>query len=364
MRPEKPPRFMYHSFPRRRAGEDANVKGLSILRLIVSNGLLLTPEIEHWRDSKTPPSPSEDYIAVSKRCCFTELAAHELPRHADYFGSFALEFDARTLVDLGAMPVFYLPRTTGTDGYGPGPAIVTQLAHVQDLLSRITAFREFSAVAGGTHPSAPLMAQSGTDGGLVVLVPGTDLSLTVPADIIARAKQVNPSFSFVPPEGLTPLGLTAGTLQSIFNVLHWGIHNPDVLTGTIKALGSLFYSTERPDDPFLSHYQQREWRIIAGMKKEGVPVSQPISGDLRLALLELDRAFFERTIPLPSGPKALVDGCEVFGNPASGVPLLGSVRRIIAPECALSDVAALMQRVRDIDVVALESLATESGAAA
>lgn len=104
-------RFMYHSFPRRRAdGERDHGKGFAILELIAEHGLLLTPEIERWTDVKTAPSPPEEYIVVSRRCCFTELAPHEVPNHAERFGDFALEFEHRTLLDLGAMPVFYVPR--------------------------------------------------------------------------------------------------------------------------------------------------------------------------------------------------------------------------------------------------------------
>jgi len=357
------PRFMYHSFPRRRSGEDSDTKGLSILKLIASNGLLLTPEIEHWRDSKTPPSPPEDYIAVSRRCCFTELAPDDLQKHAGYFGNFALEFDQRTLVDLGAMPVFYVPRTTGTDGYGPGPALVTQLAHAQELLARVTAFRKFSQAVGEMHPSAQILASAGINGGLVLGVPGSDVSYSIPADVVARAKKVNPSFDFVAPSSPTPLGLTAGTLLSIFNLLHWGIHDPDVLTGTIKALGSLFYSTERPDDPFLSHYQQREWRIIGGMKRDGIPLSRSLPIEMRRALIDLDAPFFQWMLPFPSGSKALVDECEVFGFPQDGTSILSRVRRAVVPERAMNEAAAILHE-SGVEVVSLESLAATSVSAA
>ena len=352
-------RFMYHSFPRRRSRNDGDAKGLAILKLIASNGLLLTPEIEHWRDSKAPANPAEDYIVVSKRCCFTELAAGELPKHAEYFGNFALEFDPRALVDLGAMPVFYVPRTTGTDGYGPGPALITQLAHAQELMSRVSAFRKFSQTAGNLHPSTAIVASAGADGGLLLSVPGTDLSIDIPANVIARAKNVNPLFNFTPPVSPTPLGLTAATLQSIFNILHWGLHDTEVLTGSIKALGSLFYSTERPDDPFLSHYQQREWRIIGGMNRGGIPMSRSVPTEMRTELIDLDPPFFERMLLFPSGAKPLVDECEVLGFLEGRTSVLSKVRRTIVPERALSEAKAILHG-SGVDVVSLESIATTS----
>jgi hypothetical protein len=58
-------RFMYHNFPRRRSTENVLRKGLTILRLLVEHGLLLTPEIQRWRDSKVSPGQSEEYTQVS-----------------------------------------------------------------------------------------------------------------------------------------------------------------------------------------------------------------------------------------------------------------------------------------------------------
>jgi hypothetical protein len=346
---------MYHSFPRRRAGDADGRKGLTILELIATHGLLLTPEVERWRDSKLPPSPPEDYVVVSKRCCFTELAEHELPKHAKYFGEFALEFDVRILCDLGAMPVFYIPRMSNGQGYGVGPAIVTQLAHVQDMLVRLSAFRQFAAHAGAAHPSGPIWAYQAHDGGLLLQVPGTTLTCTVPGDIVERAKKANPSFiaPTIPSTGV-PFGLTAGTLLNLFNILSWGLHEPDVLTGTVKALGSLFYSTERSEDPFLSHYQQREWRIIGGVKKDNVPVTRPVSPELRTRLLDLDASFFDREVDLHSGRARLVDQCEVFFSKPTGEPLMSFVRRVVTPAKRKEDVRAVLRGFDQIEIVELE----------
>lgn len=350
------PQFMYHCFPRRRGEAAGPGKGLDILELILEFGFLLTPEVEVWHDRKVPPSPPEEYQVVSKRCCFTELPEGEVFRHAAYFGQFALEFETRVLCDLGALPVFYVPRTTSSDGYGPGAAIVTQLAHVQEVLERLTAFRDFANVTGGPHPEAPLLATGSNDGGLTIGIPGGE-TLTVSGEVVARAAELNPAFKFEPPQGVVPLGLSAGTLLSLMNMLHWGIHQPQILTGTLKALGSLLYSTERQDDPFLSHYQQREWRLIGNIKKDGVEVCQPVPTALRERLMVLDPGFFERRLELRGGPVALVDTSRVYSVTPEGRSVRSFIRRVIAPAEAVVPARKIVWSAGvKVDVVALEEL--------
>lgn len=348
-------RYMYHSFPRRKRPQEGNEKGLEILSLILKHGLLLTPEMETWRDRKMPPSPPEEYTVVSKRCCFTEIAENELARHAEYFGQFSLEFETRVLCDLGALPVFYVPRTTDSHGYGPGAAIVTQLAHVQELLERVTAFRQFANSVGGQHPMAPLLVARSDDGGMVIGPPDGQ-TLVIPPALIARASSVNPFFKFEVPPGVTPFGMSAGTLMTLFNILHWGIHQPDILTGTVKALGSLFYSTERVDDPFLSHYQQREWRLIGGLKKDGVEINRPVPPDLRRALIDLDSAFFERVLEFRTGPSALIDQCELLAETVLGGHISRHIRRIIVPASSIGPVRDLLRDHPEIKVASGEEL--------
>jgi hypothetical protein len=337
-----PRRYLYHCFPRRHRRDETGQKALAALRLMINHGLLLTPEIEKWRDSKMTPGTAEDYQVVSRRCCFTDLAEHELPRHMETFGTFALEFEPSVLRDLGAVPVFYVPQMDGIS-YGPGPALVTQLAHVQDMLSRIAAFRKFAAQAAGEAGESPVLAANGLDGGLVLGVPGSSAEITIPRSILERATTANPGFCppSIPPGQAVLLGVNAPSLQSLLNIIQWGLHDAEVLVGTVKALGSLFYSTERVNDPQLSHYQQREWRIIGGMKKDTVELSTPVSHELREQLLDLDREYFERELEFPCGRKRIVDQCEVFAKTSTGESVFSCVRRIFCP-------APLVDAVRDV----------------
>jgi len=343
--------FMYHCFPRRRAVNDDGTKGLSILELIAHYGLLLTPEIVRWKDKKTPPSPPEEYIQVSRRCCFTLLPRSELEKHAEFFGPYILEFDCRTLCDLGAMPVFYIPRMSEYEDYGVGPAIVTQLAHVQDILSRIAVLRRLAKNSAALNPSLPIVGML-KDDNFILQVVGTTLACTIPKGIIDRAKQSRPEFKLpeIPPDGAS-IGFNSGGLSNLFNFLTWGIHEPDVLVGVIKALGSLFYPTERRQDPLLSYYQQREWRLIGGLLHETVPVMETLSLELRRRLLELDTEYFGRQLDFPDGRKSLVDGCEVFSKKHTGEHVLSLSRRVICPNNKVKEVRALLGNFANIEVI-------------
>ena len=346
---------MYHSFPRRRGVETNDAKSIEIVALICEFGLLLTPEIEKWVDQKISPGKSEEYIAVSKRCCFTELAPSELSKHAQYFGDFALEFEPRVLCDIGAVPVFYIPRVSDSNGYGVGPALVTQLAHVQELLDRINNFLQ---LARGSPPDAPLWVFPSPGGGLTIRVPRAQTGLEVPAALIARIKMQKPNFAApnIPADG-QPFNMTTGTLLSLLNILNWNLHSPDILRGTIKALASLFYSTERMDDPLLSHYQQREWRIIGGVLKDQVAISLPMTGALKARLIALDRPFFERQLSMPTGLSSLVDECEVFAKKTTGEPIMSLVHRVIAPARAIDKVREIVRKYSSmLEVAKLESL--------
>ncbi|HUZ93822.1 MAG TPA: hypothetical protein VMU57_02815, partial [Edaphobacter sp.] len=118
-------RTFYHSFPRRRASdtpEVINEKGLELLVAISQMGLILAPEVVEW---SIPLSDGSTKVIRHRqmRICFTELSQSELPRHAEVFGPFAMEFHIDILRQLGALPVIYVPQMVKGDrlfsSFGP-----------------------------------------------------------------------------------------------------------------------------------------------------------------------------------------------------------------------------------------------------
>jgi hypothetical protein len=143
------------------------------------------------------------------------------------------------------------------------------------------------------------------------------------------------------------------------NMLTWGLpSNTDALMNPIRMLASILYSTERKGDALLSHYQQREWRIIGGVHKSEKPVSQHLAPKHREALLKLDPEFYGREMPFLSGRKMLVDACEAYSNTGGGASVLSLARRVICPRSRVDEAKHVLRELVRLDVVSVDSLAT------
>ncbi len=99
--------YLYHSFQRRDAGKD-NSRSLAVLRSILTHGILITPEIIDWRTSD-----GEGFQVAQKRLCLTSLEEGELGVHTKLFGPITLGFQRGLVEEIGAVPVFYVPRSLG-----------------------------------------------------------------------------------------------------------------------------------------------------------------------------------------------------------------------------------------------------------
>jgi hypothetical protein len=141
---EAPERFFYHSFPRRGRGTDHEVEiGCKMLALMC-NGLVLTPEIVKWEYPHADGAPPRKMEVQQKRVCFTELSPADLPRHADEFGHFALEFEIDVLKGLGAIPVFYIPKRIGeaSEVTALGSILVIQIIDAMVLAMRLAGVKK------------------------------------------------------------------------------------------------------------------------------------------------------------------------------------------------------------------------------
>lgn len=99
--------LLYHSFPRRKAKE-GRLQSVAVLESILDLGLLITPEIVHWR-----ASDGRGFRVSQKRICLTSLEEAELAAHTKLFGPITLGFQRDMMEEIGAVPVFYVPRSLG-----------------------------------------------------------------------------------------------------------------------------------------------------------------------------------------------------------------------------------------------------------
>jgi len=107
--------YFYHSFPKGYYNKRSIEKeiGMEILESICTIGFILAPEVVNWKKSigiKTKP-----HNIIQQRICFTLLNPTELEGHSKEFGRFSIEFNTDKLRNIGAMPVFYVPKGIETN---------------------------------------------------------------------------------------------------------------------------------------------------------------------------------------------------------------------------------------------------------
>jgi hypothetical protein len=314
--------YFYHSFPRRGHGKPEAVdRGLAVLESILDRGLLLTPEIITIKEQLSNGSSSEPWNMLQKRVSFTDLAPSELLEHAKSFGPFALEWDTQKLVQMGAIPVFYVPtRATPNTLDGLGNTLLARLGEIQRLLQRLEQLT--------VRVNQPYWAREN----LAYRKGGVDIN----------------TFG-------CPLTAVAVLLQHLSE----DIQPLPVLLSSVRALNGYFYPTENLSygGP-LAYYRQREWRILANISAAGEKVTDEATDEDVAALMNLDAEFFGKELELLSGRWQVARKCQFYRR-FMQQPLIATVRRIIAPESAISSVRSLLQeKGADVEVVGLEEYST------
>jgi hypothetical protein len=294
------PRYFYHSFPRRKGASLQH--GLSVLDSILRSGLLLTPEVVRWRRPGAPITEAPVVDALQIRICFTELSPDELSDHSKTFGPFALEFTIQDLRELGGIPVFYVPyNSESVQGFNSiGQLLVMRISEIQQFLARARTIKQAN------------------DGEWA----------------------------------------NAGYKEAVGRLSH-GLPSLEELDFTITALQGLFYPTENlsyTDE--LAYYRQREWRILENFAINGQWPFRTLTENEITTLKAMD-SFFDKTIDHPpTGGGRVIDRCRFFTE-LLNKPVLDRLRRIVAPGECLAEAKRLVASVdRDVEVVALESLAS------
>jgi hypothetical protein len=191
---------LFHAFPRpshqtdsagrviRKPATDEDCwRGLEILQLILTHGLLCTPEkFKLYPNYNTENKEKQKFLQANKphdeivqsRACFTMVDTLELTKeyelsqsqltysvaHVDLFGEFAVGLDPIEARALGVMPTVYYYRHDIGNPYrktaGLGSQIVERLDEVRSLfsiLSYIEAWENTSPDDGLIFPSAEML---------------------------------------------------------------------------------------------------------------------------------------------------------------------------------------------------------------
>lgn len=285
------------------------------------NGLALTPEVVKWEYPHADGSPPRKQEVQQRRVCFTELSSAELPRHADEFGHFALEFEIDVLKGLGAIPVFYIPRQIGheSEAVALGSVFVIQVIDAMVLAMRLAGVKK-------TLDDAPL-----------------------------ATGQFPCVFGFTETK-LETFHLDAAQTRKFIQAFTYSLTPPDMLQNSLTALLSFFYPADNVGhNKALAYYRQREWRIVGNIAVRGEELMRRPGSDFIERLLEIDTEFFGREFP-PSSGKRLVDDIYVF--PGIGEKrIVEMARRIIVPDVAVEKAKSILQSVTNPPpVIALSDL--------
>jgi Putative abortive phage resistance protein AbiGi, antitoxin len=294
-------RFFYHSFPRPRredSPEKTISKGIEILRSIKEIGFLLAPEIVKW-DTPVSIGSKSPILIPQLRISFTEIKESELPKHANIFGPFALEFDLDDLRKEGAMPVIYAPQARGTEDHLSltGAIIVSHLRHINHLVSQLQSLTEAYDAAEKNKIEKITLNNLGDKG---EIVQSYEISIGIIRELINFLSFKNAPF------------------KSMIGVLH--------------LMQSLFYPTDNEhlnDD--LAYYRQREWRITGGYNVNSRPRSRPLTQVEKERVLTIDAAFWSRKDQIDGTEVSRIDRAQVL-NQFRDRPLVDDIRRIIVPK--------------------------------
>jgi hypothetical protein len=143
---------------------------------MVKYGLLLVPEKQQLGGIRL----------LQRRICFTALSPIELFAHAKDFGAFAIEFEPRALLALGALPAFYLPQKEGGrfDLGDAGSRLLKGFDWIEKVLGRLKDSKDSLAVEINEG-----LKREGTDLHNLYWVPAAAKNLFYPAGNEQRSPQ-------------------------------------------------------------------------------------------------------------------------------------------------------------------------------
>lgn len=149
---------------------------------------------------------------------------------------------------------------------------------------------------------------------------------------------------------------SAGGVKALLSYLTEGMQPVVKLWAAIKALSGFFYPAEDLKyTDLLGYYQQREWRILANMAKDGVELTRSLYAGEVESLLELDPEFFGEQLLFRTGKYRRVDQCKLFEQ-LDGKPIIRHARRVIVPAVAVARAKEILNEPSDPPVASLESI--------
>lgn len=299
---------LFHAFPRpphrtdsekrvvrEKTSDDDRLKGLEVLRLILTHGLLCTPEkFKLYPNYNTLNAEKQEILrekrhhdmVIQSRACFTladsldlskeyELLQDNQPQyasHTDLFGEFAIGLDPLDARELGIMPTVYYYRHDIENPYtrmaGLGSQIVERLDEIKCLFSVLS---YIEAKAHNQLPQPEILRSMGVE--------------------VRYQKDIEAALAKLKPED-TEL------IFRLFNTDRVPAWN---LVDFIGIMLSLYQTTDSTiEDAPLAFFQQREWRLVHHMMRgltwfgigDHPPARDPLANQFRYAKEEIKKFLY------------------------------------------------------------------------
>ena len=338
--------MFYHSFPRPNRDQDNIKKGLAILKNFLKNGILLVPEIITYKRKKDVQQKTpKDYHVVQSRFCLTQTKIRDLKAHEKYFGCFHLEFTDDDAYDMGAIPMFYLPRiepdTSEWSLKQLGSSYVYRLYELQIMCQAIKSIWNMVK----NKPEEKTLIIEGENG------------VKEKTQHTVHAGEVKNILYLITVDLIPKLSADDRRCNDI------GTRIDDIL-GALQGIGSLFYPTDKDyknEHEDLYYFRQREWRIHSGIVVDGKRLDRELTLTEKKYLLSLDRRFYSKKILYADKKKrARLAGCSYMPfvvyesktrpkkktteKSTVSKPVQELVQRIIVPKEALKEARAIAKQ--------------------
>lgn len=284
--------MLYHAFPRhvsrRRARERQtawrrdlhDAVGLEILRSILLEGILLTPEV-----LEIPANPrandSRVYRQTQTRACFTTCTVNELnvpseDSHAAHFGEFAIGLDALDGREIGIVPTIYFYRQATGEERTDNP-VRQESGYSHQLLYRLLEIGELLKVLAYVEADSDWKRRMTTD-----QLRSAGITLDQRPDIRSACERLHKA---------NRLSELHTMLFATERVPIWN------LIDAIKIILDLFQTVDSRDSGLvLAHFRQREWRLLnVNPSLESVtdldvmPLTHSLDGPVARCLSSIDR---------------------------------------------------------------------------
>lgn len=312
-------RHFFHSFPRPKKGESADLavaRGIRMLSLMKTVGAVLAPEVVNW-DVSGFSLGAKVLPILQRRMSFTELAKSELPDHNKVFGPISLAFNVAALRAAGAVPVIYVPQ-------GRADSPLSQIAtfcvygvhHTKGVLSQLQELKETANPA--------LLSQHlnrSVDPNCELQLRNTDSAGNVVAEYKIRLTDVQQFLQYVGFNNI-PFDHSAGILGYFLDI---------------------FYPTDNMhQSDQLGYYRQREWRLIAtNINLQGRPIGRVLSSFEAAELETVDVEFWGRKLAVDGVEKRRSELALVY-KPTPSWDFFGLVEEVLVPRDAVDQAQAIV----------------------